>query len=232
MNVPHDFLTQQKQYPRVRQAITEKQMVVESKLSELGLKLDNYELLMVAYKDQDRLELHAKNIDEDQYQLLSNYEICDRSGVLGPKRKQGDLQVPEGFYHIDRFNPVSNYHLSLGINYPNASDRIKSSAANLGGDIFIHGNCTTIGCLPMTDELIKEIYLFATHAKDNGQQKIPVYIFPFEMDDSSFQSYHEDYRSQPQLVEFWRNLKLGYDQWIKDHQELDVDVNEGGVYVF
>lgn len=72
--------------------------------------------------------------------------------------------------------------MSLGLNYPNLSDRKKSKATNLGGDIFIHGDCVTIGCLPMTNELIKEIYLYAIYAKNNGQEKIPVYIFPIQND--------------------------------------------------
>ena len=71
----------------------------------------------------------------------------------------------------------SAFHLSLGINYPNAAD-LKRNAVNPGGDIFIHGECVTIGCLPMTNKFIEEIYLLAVLAKSAGQKKIPVFILP------------------------------------------------------
>ena len=72
-----------------------------------------------------------------------------QSGTMGPKRLQGDYQVPEGFYYINEFNPNSNYHLHLGLNYPNASDKILSDSLRPGGDIYIHGSCVSIGCIPL-----------------------------------------------------------------------------------
>lgn len=96
------------------------------------------------------MDIYAKKREDSTYKKLITYKICAKSGHLGPKRRQGDRQVPEGFYHINHFNPNSNYHLSLMINYPNASDKIKSQAPNPGGNICIHGSCVTIGCLPMT----------------------------------------------------------------------------------
>ena len=55
-----------------------------------------------------------------------------QSGTTGPKRAEGDYQVPEGFYYINEFNPNSKYHLSLGLNYPNASDKILSDSIDPG----------------------------------------------------------------------------------------------------
>ena len=60
-----------------------------------------------------------------------SYPICAGSGDLGPKRERGDGQVPEGLYEIDRFNPTSRYHLSLRVNYPNLSDRLRRCVAAL-----------------------------------------------------------------------------------------------------
>jgi murein L,D-transpeptidase YafK len=195
-----DFLTEQKKYERVRIAIKDKQDFIEKKLKENQISLDNLNLLLVAYKDNDLVEVYAKTKQETTYKKIHSYKICARSGQLGPKRKQGDGQVPEGFYHIDRFNPASNFFLSLGINYPNLSDRRKSSHSNLGGDIFIHGSCATVGCLPMTDDYIKEIYLLAANAKNNGQLKIPVYVFPFKMTDQNMAAYKEKYAGDNELV--------------------------------
>ena len=227
-----DFLAEQQKFERVRAAVTDNQQVIEKKLQEHHLAIDDFHLLMVAYKDDDRLDIYAKKKQETMYRKIQSYEICSRSGRLGPKRKQGDGQVPEGFYHIDRFNPSSNFHLSLGINYPNLADKRSSKAKNLGGDIFIHGSCVTIGCLPVTDKYIKEIYLFAVHARNNGQSKIPVYIFPFQMTDEKFAIYMVRYKANKELVGFWSNLKVGYDQFMKDKKALHVNVNESGNYIY
>jgi murein L,D-transpeptidase YafK len=151
---------------------------------------------------------------------------------LGPKRRNGDRQVPEGFYHIDRFNPFSNFYLSLGINYPNPSDRKKSRAQRLGGDIFIHGSCVTIGCLPMTDDKIREIYLYAVHARNNGQTNIPVYIFPFRMTEGNFETYKQKYRQNQELIAFWTNLKTGFDKFERTKEALHISVNKDGNYDF
>ena len=227
-----DFVTEQKKYERVRTAIREKQQIIEARLKENNLETDNFNILMVAYKDSDLLELYAKKKEEIIYRKIHSYKICSRSGKPGPKRKQGDNQVPEGFYHIDRFNPASNFYLSLGLNYPNLSDRRKSTFSNLGGDIFIHGACVTVGCLPMTDDKIKEIYLYAVYAKNNGQAKIPVYIFPFKMTDRNMAVYKTKYKNNQNLIDFWLNLKTGYDKFAANGNEINVSYIEGGDYKY
>ncbi len=230
--VQKDFLTEQKRYPRVRAAITEKQTVIKQQLEANGLTINNYHLLIIAYKEEDQLILYAKAVGEDTYSRIAEYEICSKSGSLGPKRQQGDYQVPEGFYHIDRFNPASNFHLSMGLNYPNLADRRKSTFDRLGGDIFIHGSCVTIGCLPMTDEKIKELYLYAIHARKNGQQNIPVYVFPFRMTDENFTSHTREYADNKDLLDFWSNLKTGHDQFHQDNKEVTFSVAFNGDYQF
>ena len=227
-----NFLTEQKKFERVRTAIKEKQSAIEKKLKENQLEIDNFNLLFVAYKDNDLLDIYARAAQETTYRKILSYTICSRSGQLGPKRKQGDRQVPEGFYHIDRFNPASNFYLSLGLNYPNLADKRKSKASDLGGDIFIHGSCVTIGCLPMTDNHIKEIYLLAVYAKNSGQSKIPVYIFPFQMTDQNLTTYKAKYRNNKELTEFWDNIKIGYDKFMKDKKELNIKVSENGDYTY
>lgn len=227
-----DFLTEQKKYERVRTAIKEKQGLVEKILKENQIFIDNLNLLLIAYKDNDLIDVYAKTKIEKTYRKIHSYEVCSRSGQLGPKRRQGDGQVPEGFYHIDRFNPTSNFFLSLGLNYPNLADKRKSKARNLGGDIFIHGSCVTIGCLPMTDNFIKEIYLLAVYARNNGQSKIPVYIFPFKMTDQNMTAYKTKYKDNKELISFWDNLKIGFDKFVKDSKELNIKVAENGDYTY
>jgi len=226
------FLSEQKKFSRVRAAIEEKEETISQKLTGHGLKLDNFHVLFTAYKDTDEFDVYVREKTGSTFKRLVSYEICSRSGQLGPKRKEGDLQVPEGFYRINMFNPTSNFHLSLGINYPNLSDKRKSKHPKPGGNIFIHGACVTIGCLPMTNERIKEIYLYAVHAKNNGQINIPVYIFPFRMKDDDFNRYKATYSDNGELIDFWSNLKTGYDKFLKDPKELRVTVDPNGDYLF
>lgn len=224
-----DFISEQKRYPRVRAAWQEKQGFLDSLLLTQNLDKSNLEIMLLAYKEQDLIEVWAKNREQASYQLFHTYPICARSGSLGPKVRQGDGQVPEGFYHIDRFNPVSNFHLSLGINYPNSADRRRNPGGNWGGDIFIHGSCVTVGCLPVTDPMIKEIYLLAVHAFGNGQTKIPVYIFPFRMTDTNLKHYLEQHQEH---TPFWNNLKTGYDLFQKHRKLLQVSIGPKGDYLF
>jgi murein L,D-transpeptidase YafK len=229
---PGDFLTAQKKFERVRVAIKQKHATVEKIVKKHGYEPDQLNLLLVAYKDNDVLDVYGKFPKDKMYRKIHSYKVCSRSGGLGPKRKEGDGQVPEGFYHIDRFNPNSQFYLSLGINYPNLADRRRSREPRLGGDIFIHGSCVTIGCLPLTDDLIKEVYLLAVYARDGGQTQIPVYLFPFRMTDKNMTIYRSRYRDNPQLLAFWENLKIGHDKFMKYGRKLKVQVNSKGDYEF
>lgn len=90
------------------------------------------------------------------FALLHAYPLAATSGQFGPKRHTGDYQVPEDFYEIDRFNPQSNFHLSLGLDYSNTVDRT-SGEPTLGSDIFIRGGAVTVGWLLITDAGIEEV---------------------------------------------------------------------------
>ncbi len=114
----NSFLEQQKKYERVRVAFNERENIVKKNLSDKNLSAQNLDILLVAYKAEKQLDIFGKKKSDDTYKLIVSYDICRSSGVLGPKRKQGDYQVPEGFYFIDNFNSASTYYLSLGINYP------------------------------------------------------------------------------------------------------------------
>jgi|GEM_PF-254911 len=215
---------------RVQQARTEKGRVVDELLQTNALRNISLNLFFRAFKQESELEIWGKNEVEPTFRLLKTYPVCAKSGTLGPKRRQGDEQVPEGFYHLDRFNPRSQFYLSLGVNYPNASDRVRGDRGNLGGDIFIHGSCVTVGCLPMTDAGIKEIYLLALAAREAGQARIPVHIFPARLDEAGFAELKKRYPGQPELLRFWGDLKAGYD-FFEDKKRLPkVRVDGSGRY--
>ena len=101
-------------------------------------------------------------------QLLKQYQMQLGFAPLGHKEKEGDGRTPEGAYYINRKNPRSAYHLSLGISYPSISDVARARAAGVdpGGDIFIHGTPQafssqkdwTWGCIAVTNAEMEEIY--------------------------------------------------------------------------
>jgi murein L,D-transpeptidase YafK len=228
----NNFTSEQKKYSRVRVAYSEKDSLIKEDIKKLNLSLNEIHVLFIAYKQEKELELWIKRKSDKKYNLMNNYQICRTSGQLGPKRREGDLQIPEGFYYINVFNPVSNFYLSMGINYPNRSDRILSPYQNPGSAIFIHGACATIGCLPMTDDIIKELYIYAIEAKNNGQNKIPVYIFPLRLNKKNYEWLNEEYKNSDNVLTFWSNIKDGYERFLSNNEELNIKVNRDGKYLF
>lgn len=226
------FKAEQIQYARVKNAYGEKMEGIQNELDSNGIRMDELQLVLLTFKAEQKIELWAKNKSDSVYKYIKSFDFCTLSGELGPKRRQGDRQVPEGFYYIDRFNPVSNYYLSLEVSYPNDADRILGYWRNLGGDIYIHGDCVSIGCIPITNEKIKELYVYALEAKNNGQENIPVYMFPEQLTDSNFEELKQQFAGRQDLIEFWKNLKEGYDKFQAEQKELNVIVNEKGRYIF
>jgi murein L,D-transpeptidase YafK len=172
------FIDYQKSFQRPGEALLRKEDTLQKQFEAKGLKWPAKYIYIRSFKYDSQLEVWVKNDIKEPFQLFKTYKVCALAGTLGPKRMAGDYQVPEGFYYINEFNPQSNYYLSLGINYPNVSDRILSDSYQPGGGVFIHGSCVTVGCIPLTDQQIDELYILAAHAKDLGQDFIPTHIFP------------------------------------------------------
>jgi murein L,D-transpeptidase YafK len=206
-----EFWQQQLQFPRVRAAQAATGPIVANRLRTHYIDPRRLEICFRMIKTKAELEVWARNQGGGPYELLHSYPLAAASGTLGPKRRAGDYQVPEGFYEIDRFNPKSNFHLSLGLNYPNAADQALGEPSP-GGDIFIHGSNVSIGCLPITDAGIEEVYLLAVTARAAGQLVIPVHIFPFPITDAEL---HKRAASPHQA--FWRGLKPGYAYFEQHH---------------
>src|ERR1700747_3375099 len=194
------FREEQYRFPRVRTASTEKNELLRQLFANKGLTYPPSMILLRAFKKEAQLEFWVEDSRDKPYVLLKTYSICATSGRLGPKRRFGDEQVPEGFYELDWFNPQSNFYLSLHVSYPNAADRVLGSKQNLGGDIFLHGNCVTIGCLPITDGGIKEVYWLAVLARAQGQQHILIEIFPARLSRQELDQLASTHRNEPDLV--------------------------------
>ena len=208
------FWQQQLRFPRVRAAQMAAGPVVARRLLTKHLDPQRLEILFRLIKTKAELEVWARNQGAGPFALLHSYPLAATSGTLGPKRRAGDYQVPEGLYEIDRFNPQSNFHLSLGLNYPNATDRALAEP-NPGGDIFIHGGAATVGCLPITDAGIEEVYLLAVTARAAGQAVIPVHLFPFPLTEAELARH----RASPHQA-FWRSLMPAY-AYFEQHHDLE-----------
>lgn len=155
-----------------------------------------------------------------KFSLYKKWPICTYSGDLGPKLKEGDGQSPEGFYFVPpgRMNPSSNYHLSFNLGYPNGFDR---AHGRTGSYLMVHGNCVSIGCYAMTDDVIEEIYTLMSAAFKEGQPYVRVHVFPFPMTDDNFEKYADNPN-----VEFWKNLKQGWDWFEKYNQPPNVEISQ------
>lgn len=227
---PVNFYQAQLRFPRVREALKSKGKIVDEMLTINGISTNNFEVFFRAFKKEQKFEVWAKNKGEIAFKLIKTYDFCASTGMLGPKRRSGDRQMPEGFYTIDAFNPISNYYLSFRVSYPNVSDKKFADPLNPGDNIFVHGSCTTIGCIPVGDENIKEIYLLAARAKA-GEQEIPIHIFPNKMTDENYASLQSEFASNTTLLEFWSWLKPGFDAFEKSNIVPSVSVDESGKYI-
>ncbi len=216
-----DFRTEQMKNVRVKKAFEEKKDYLEKVLKTKGFFDFKNDILLLAYKNEQILEVWIKNKSVKKYQFLLQYEFCATSGVLGPKRREGDLQIPEGVYYINYFHPTSAYHLGLKINYPNESDKFFADKKYPGSNILIHGDCCTIGCIPITDDKIKELYILCLEAKASGQAKIPVYIFPTKLNDNNFVLLKTQFQHDTKKMEFWNYLKPIY-QYFEQKNELPI----------
>ena len=162
------------------------------------------------FKESSELELWVQPEGAATFELAATWAVARWSGELGPKQQEGDRQAPEGFYYTDSgsLNPNSSYHLSFNINYPNAYDR---SLGRTGSWIMVHGGKSSIGCFAMTDPVIEVIYGAVEEALKNGQEAVPVHVFPFRMTEERLADVAEDHP--------WRAFWL--DELLPEYQRFE-----------
>ena len=228
--VDREYMRQQLQHPRVVDAWVAKRFSVMDLFKARGVTYPAAEIYLRVFKRERVIELWARSPHQETFTLIKDYAICALSGV-GPKRQRGDGLTPEGFYYVDFLNPSSSFHLSLHVNYPNAADRLLGSKDALGGDIFIHGGCLTEGCIAVTDDAIKELYWIAVEARAVGQQRIPVHIFPARLDGDAVGNLARVFGEEGSLVDFWRQLKGGYDYFEETHRLPEIRISTHGRYL-
>lgn len=209
---------------RSREAIARVRPELEERLAKKGLSF-GAPIFIRIFKTEKELELWVQ--DGAAYRLFADYPVCSYGrGGLGPKLKEGDGKAPEGFYFVppEHLNPVSRFHLSFNLGYPNLYDR---AHARTGSALMVHGSCVSIGCFAMTDPGIEQIYALANAALSNGQRFFRVHIFPFRMTPENMKHHRNS-----EWIDFWRNLEEGYAFFEENgHCPPNVAV-ENGRYVF
>jgi murein L,D-transpeptidase YafK len=175
---------------------------LDERLAAKGLKRGDPVFIRI-FKSDLELELWLKK--DGRFVHFATYPICFWSGRLGPRRREGDRQAPEGFYTVGRgqLNPRSRWHRSFNLGYPNLFDR---AHGRTGAYLMVHGGCSSIGCYAMTNPVVDEIWNLITAALNKGQKRFAVHAFPFRLTAARLAAY----RNHPSAA-FWQTLKPGYD---------------------
>jgi murein L,D-transpeptidase YafK len=226
------FIDVQRSNTKVANALKTKEDTLKKQFEKANLQWPAKQVYIRSFKYDSQLEVWVRNTNKEPYKLFKTYKVCALSGAMGPKRIEGDYQVPEGFYCVNEFRPGSTYHLALGINYPNASDLLLSDSAKPGSEIYIHGSCTTVGCIPIQNDPIEELYIITSMAKNLGEDFIPVHIFPARFSVAKSVDYlAKASREDKDYQLFIKQLKEVYD-YFELHKKLPlIAVNKKGEYV-
>lgn len=203
----------QRSYPRIK-----KQLALKN------LRLGSAVFIRI-FKQSKELEVWLRN-KENTYEHYKTFAICHHSGTLGPKLAEGDHQSPEGFYRVGpgQMNPLSKYHLSFNLGYPNRYDQ---AHGRTGDALMVHGRCSSIGCFAMTDYYMDEIYTLADRALASGQEEFQVHIFPFRLTPENLAAHQHS-----RWISFWKNLKEGFDYFEKNRKPPVLEVKDKRYVIF
>ncbi|XSG82075.1 MAG: L,D-transpeptidase family protein [Methyloligella sp. ZOD6] len=191
---------------------------LDARLAAKGLKLGDPIFIRV-FKLESELELWMER--DGTYVHFATYPICYWSGRLGPKRQEGDLQAPEGYYTVDasQLNPNSRWHRSFNLGFPNNFDKAQGRT---GSYLMVHGGCASVGCYAMTNPVVDEIWRIVTAALEGGQPRFAVMALPFRMTKDNM-SKRKGYPWRA----FWTDLKTGNDLFEKTHVPPKASVCDG-----
>ncbi len=160
---------------------------LRSSFEAAGVSYPPPDITLVAFKHEARLDVFATDTDNNPT-LITTYPILGTSGRLGPKLREGDRQIPEGFYRLQALNPNSRFHVSIRVDYPNAFDLARAEhdgRTTPGTDIFIHGSDQSAGCLAVGDPVAEELFVLA---HDVGLSESELLIAPFDPRGSTAQA--------------------------------------------
>ena len=187
-----------------------------------GVAYPPKQIALLVFKRERRLSLWARSGPNTPWRFIRHYPVLAASGHAGPKLRQGDYQVPEGVYRIEHLNPNSSYHLSMKVSYPNELDRrmaARDSRTSLGGDIFIHGDQVSIGCVAMGDPAIEELF---TLDAETGHQRVKVIIAPNDLRAGGAVIHEEAPTWVGQLYRIVAAALVDFPLWMESNTAFDV----------
>jgi murein L,D-transpeptidase YafK len=185
------------------------------------------EVTIVVYKHEKRMEIFLQQ-RSGKFCLFDTIDICAASGSPGRKIRQGDKQVPEGFYHVGVLNPKSTYHLSLGLNFPNNADQLIVDPHEPGGEIYIHGGCTSSGCCAITDEAIEWLYVLCDAAKKASKPPANVMILPCRFGETTLSWQDMEFEN---WSTFWAGIQEGWLWFMNQKTWPKMEVDSKGNYL-
>jgi hypothetical protein len=199
--------------------------IVQQLFHDASVPFPPAEIAFRVFKQEKQLEVWASAEKGGRAAHIATYGICAASGTLGPKRYEGDHQVPEGYYVIQYGWAESNYHLEMKVSYPNLVDKVLGPKNRpLGGEIMIHGACASIGCMATGDERAEELWVMM---KTMGDGQVKVHIYPSrDMDALLRDPAHARHHA------FWQNVKEGLDLFEREHRIPTVKSDWRGVYMY
>ncbi len=228
---PGALEAQQARYGRVQEARRHCGRAVDAMFAAAGVPYPA-PVMLRAFKQEEQLEVWAEPRAGARWVRVARYAITAASGELGPKRRRWDRQVPEGFYAVDGFNGASRYHLSLHVDYPNASDRILGNRRHPGNNIFIHGDEVSSGCIAVGDRAIEQLYLIALDSAAAGHA-VTAQILPCRFSSPGCaRRLAALAKGKPRLAAFWDNLRAGFAAFETAGVPPAVSVDASGRYVF
>jgi murein L,D-transpeptidase YafK len=154
------------------------EFLLKARFRNAGMGYPPERLQLIALKASKRLELWVWA--DRSWRHIHDYPIFAASGHAGPKLREGDKQVPEGFYRVTALNPNSRFHLSLKLDYPNPFDwqhAVEEGRKSPGSNIFIHGSAWSVGCLAIGNRNVEELYALVSAV---GPEQVQVMIVPYD----------------------------------------------------
>jgi hypothetical protein len=187
-----------------------------------GVTYPPRELALLVFKRERKLAVWARNGSNERWKFIKHYAVLAASGHAGPKLREGDFQVPEGVYRIEHLNPNSSYHLSMKVSYPNELDRRmakRDGRRQLGGDIFIHGNQVSIGCVAIGDPSIEELF---TLVAATGHSRVKVILAPNDLRAGGAIVHDEAPRWVGDLYRIVAAALVEFPVWMESDSAMDV----------
>lgn len=207
------------------------------------------------FKLESEFEIWGGNTDKD-LKLIKTFEVCAADFQPGPKLKQGDYKTPEGFYELrtlldsriswmwinlddeqldDRGAVGEGSSFKLFMPYPNSYDRKRTrdnlgKGVSTGGEICLHGNCASAGCISFRNNLYSAVYLFAQHHNNSKYGNPTIHSFPFRFTERTKKYYADkaEGMNTENALNFWADLEKGYTKFNENPKRLRWSVTESG----